>query len=184
MDRNCYICGRSVEEVVKLFSFPLNINKQRSWNECLGVPAENTYSRRMRICNNHFTMESFMLNKTPLTLKRDAKPLRVIMNEAHIITSESLRQPELEQDNLTDSVIELNITKDAAIPSSATNPTTESVFKKSQSSATIKEKSLRRILKKKEKQIRRLKKNYENKTTLEPLRDMLSTPECVCLKKY
>ncbi|XP_071051118.1 uncharacterized protein [Onthophagus taurus] len=129
----------------------------------------------MRICNNHFTMESFMLNKTPLTLKRDAKPLRVIMNEAHIVTSEPLRQPELEQNNLMDSVIELNITKDAAIPSSATNPTTESVFKKSQFSATSKEKSLRRILKNKEKQIRRLKKNYENKTTL--LRDMLSTPE-------
>ncbi|KAL1487787.1 hypothetical protein ABEB36_000533 [Hypothenemus hampei] len=130
MSLKCIICGKSEHEVKKLFCFPKNQDRLNLWQVNLGMVYRGTFSASVRICDEHFSNESFM-SEQPLKLRPNALPIRKeIQQDVDML---SIVAPQVESDiQPVDLPIVLPSTSKVPVISakSLSQRTRKSIFKK------------------------------------------------------
>ncbi|KAL1487980.1 hypothetical protein ABEB36_007925 [Hypothenemus hampei] len=71
----CIVCGVDESEVPKLHYFPRNREKSQLWQEHLGINIQHDSLRNYRICSKHFSNSAYE-NLSALLLHKDALPLK------------------------------------------------------------------------------------------------------------
>ncbi|KAL1505329.1 hypothetical protein ABEB36_004920 [Hypothenemus hampei] len=192
MSLKCIICGKSEHEVKKLFCFPkTKIGKLNLWQVNLGMVYRGTFSASVRICDEHFSNESFM-SEQPLKLRPNALPIRkeiqqdVVQDVPPIIAAPkqdvshqdmlSIVAPQVESDiQPVDLPIVLPSTSKVPVISakSLSQRTRKSIFKKlnfSLGNETPREKALKSMVRSKEGRIRKLRRTLKrHKSVLKEL---------------
>lgn len=104
MRNECLICGRNQSVVRKLFCFPANQEKLKLWSVALGVCLLKV-KQRDRICDRHFSEESYTSTENTLKLSKYALPNRWINptkkdNEIPIQIPDEVKSTKEERDDI------------------------------------------------------------------------------------